>query len=40
MTLAYAAKLGSVSQNTNVGTQKIDGSESLSSPFPIQTYGL
>lgn len=40
MTLAYAAKLGSVSQNTNVGTQKVDGSECLSSPFPIRTYGL
>lgn len=26
MTLTHAAKLGLVSRNTNVGTQKIDGS--------------
>lgn len=33
MTLTHAAKLGLVSRNTNVGTQKIDGSA-------LGTYGM
>lgn len=35
MNLTYAAKLGSISQKTHVGVQKIDGSR-----LALVTYGI